>query len=128
MSQGALTRYAVSQDDSAAAGLVGAEATQSLTRCRVMPQSLPTSRRLLLHTSRDDPTPSLPLERAASPLGRAVIACTETHVTFDEALLDAMRAATMSLGGGEVDRGACGIVKVGFPVRSADYDERPYEA
>ena len=59
-------------------------------------------------------------------LSKAIVSCSETHVTFDARLLDALGPASLSPDLRKQDGGACGIIKVGFVVDSADYDDHGY--
>jgi hypothetical protein len=62
------------------------------------------------------------LSPVAAPLGKAVVAYDDTHVVFDARMLDAIWASRLSR---EEGPSACGMVKIGFPLDSSDYDDRP---
>ena len=70
----------------------------------------------------DESLQEIELSPAPNSLGKAIVSCSDTHVTFDARLLDALYAASASREMYGQDREVCGIIEVGFDVDSANYD------
>ena len=75
----------------------------------------------------DESLQEIELSPAPNSLGKAIVSCSDTHVTFDACLLDALYTASASREMCGQDREVCGIIEVGFAVDSTDYDYDRYK-